>query len=353
MATLHCRRYPDEHYLTLFNPDTGFFVRAEEPGYGETFWSAHGPEMLDVSITSWCGRECGICYRAAGRHGYHMLLSDYENVIQQAARLGALQVALGGGNPNEHPQFTEILRLTRCGYGVVPNYTTNGHGLSDSVLRSSAEYCGAVAISAYEPYTCMAEAIDKLAGVGMRTNVHFVLDAESVGVALAWLRDPPGFLQGVNAIIFLNYKPVGRGANEDRCLCLSETYRTLIKEATTRTHGFKVGFDSCMVSGLVTEGQVDPVWFDACEAARFTMFVSEQLELYPCSFMETICPGIPLTASNMLDVWQHGATFQATRRSLREPTCSECTMQGICHGGCPVLPQINLCRNPKRRSILR
>ena len=61
MATLHCQRYPAEHYLTLFNPDTGFFIRAEEPGHDEPFWSAHGPEMLDISITNWCDRECELC----------------------------------------------------------------------------------------------------------------------------------------------------------------------------------------------------------------------------------------------------------------------------------------------------
>ena len=134
MATLRCQHYPDEHYLTLFNPETGFFVRAEEHGYGEPFCSAQGPEMIDISITNWCSRECQVCYRGASRSGVHMSLRVYETVVRQAARLGTMQVALGGGNPNEHPRFAEILTLTRRDYGIVPNYTTNGRGLSDSVL---------------------------------------------------------------------------------------------------------------------------------------------------------------------------------------------------------------------------
>lgn len=343
MAILRCQRYPDEHYLTLFNSATGFFVRAEEPGHDEPFWSAHGPEMIDISITSWCSRECSICYRMAGRTGKHMPLADYESVMRQAAQLGTMQVALGGGNPNEHPRFEEILRLTRRDYGIVPNYTTNGHGLSGGVLRSSAEYCGAVAVSAYEPYSFLAKAVRKLCDLGVRTNIHFVLDAQSAKTGLAWLHDPPEFLHCVNAIIFLNYKPVGRGATRNKLLRHYSLCRELIEVATTGKYPFKIGFDSCMVSALVKVEKVNPIWFDACEAARFTMYVSEQLQMFPCSFMETIYPGIRLTETNMLDAWQYDRLFQATRQAIKYPRCSECHMVTICRGGCPIFPEINLC----------
>jgi len=346
MATLRFQNYPDEHYFTLFNPITGFFVRAEESGYDEPFWSAHGPEMLDISITNWCSRECDTCYRMSGRMGKHMALPDYENVIRQAAQLGVTQVALGGGNPNEHPDFAEILRLTHRNYGIVPNYTTNGRGLSPSVLSASTEHCGAVAVSAYAPYSFVANTIKLLRNYGIRTNIHFVLDAQSVKTALAWLQDPPDFMQQVNAIIFLNYKPLGRGVKDERLLGHSNLYRDLIKLATASTHFFKVGFDSCMVSGLVTAAKVNPVWYDACEAARFSMFVSEKLQMFPCSFMETISTGVPLNDSNMLDAWQNAKSFQAIRSSLRDPGCSGCDMQTICRGGCPILPAINLCDRP-------
>ncbi|MFZ0931744.1 MAG: radical SAM protein [Syntrophobacteraceae bacterium] len=343
MATFHFQDYPDEHYLTLFNPETGFFVRVEEPGHDEPFWSAHGPEMLDISITGWCSRKCETCYRVAGPTGRHMALPDYENLICQASQLGVMQVALGGGNPNEHPDFSEILKLTRRDYGIVPNYTTNGRGLSPEILGSSAEHCGAVAVSAYEPYFFTANAVRKLRDYGIRTNLHFILDARSVETALSWLYDPPEFLSQINAIVFLNYKPVGRGARKERLLGNSNLYRDFIKAATTSSKNFKVGFDSCMVSALVTASKVNPVWFDACEAARFSMFVSEDLQMYPCSFMETIQAGVSLTNMNMLDAWQNAQSFQAIRRLLRDPGCDGCDMQTVCRGGCPVFPSINLC----------
>ena len=343
MATFRIQHYPHEHYSTLFNPETGFFIRAEESDHDEPFWSAHGPEMLDISITSWCSRECQTCYRMAGRMGKHIALPDYENVIRQAAQLGVSQVALGGGNPNEHPDYTEILRLTRRDYGIVPNYTTNGHGLLPTVLRASAEHCGAVAVSAYEPFSFVAKTIRLFRDYGIRTNLHFVLDAQSVETALAWLQKPPEFMSNVNAIVFLNYKPVGRGATNARLLGHSTLYRDLIEAATSTVHSFKVGFDSCMVSGLIQSAKVNPVWYDACEAARFSMFISEKLKMYPCSFMETIYPGVSLTDSNMLDVWQNSESFKEIRLALRDPRCGGCDMQTVCRGGCPILPSINLC----------
>ncbi|MCP4574679.1 MAG: radical SAM protein, partial [Deltaproteobacteria bacterium] len=302
---------------------------------------------LDISITSWCSRECKTCYRTAGRTGRHMAFPDYENVIRQAAQLGATQVALGGGNPNEHPDFVRMLELTRRDYGIVPNYTTNGCGLSSKVLRASAKHCGAVAVSAYEPYSFVANTVRRFRDYGIRTNLHFVLDAQSVGTALSWLHDPPEFMNQMNAIVFLNYKPVGRGAREARLLRRSNLFRDLIEMATTDVHSFKVGFDSCMVSALVTAANLNPVWFDGCEAARFSMFVSEKLQMYPCSFMETICAGISLSDSNMLDAWQNSESFQAIRRALHNPGCNGCEMQSVCLGGCSVLPSINLCDGPE------
>ena len=49
----------------------------------------------------------------SGTNGSHMPLTDYENILQQAKDMDVLQIALGGGNPNQHPEFPEILKLTK------------------------------------------------------------------------------------------------------------------------------------------------------------------------------------------------------------------------------------------------
>src|ERR1700690_759264 len=96
------RHYKREHYSTFFNPNTGFFARVEEPNHEEPFWSKNGPELIDISITNWCDRECLLCYRRSHKSGKHMSLKDYEVIMRQAKQMRVLQVALGGGNPNQH-----------------------------------------------------------------------------------------------------------------------------------------------------------------------------------------------------------------------------------------------------------
>lgn len=144
-------RYKSLGYTSFFNPDTGFFARVPDKGGKDPFWSPHGPELMDISITNWCDKGCSFCYKSSTKCGEHMALDDYKRVIDQAAEMRTFQVALGGGNPNQHPNFLEILEYTAT-KGVVPNYTTNGRGLSDEVLSATRKYCGAVAVSAYPPY---------------------------------------------------------------------------------------------------------------------------------------------------------------------------------------------------------
>ena len=75
------KHYSEEHYSTLFNTRTGFFARVEDPGHKEPLWSKHGPELLDISLTSWCDRSCQVCYRDAGKNGKHMDIQDYEQIM--------------------------------------------------------------------------------------------------------------------------------------------------------------------------------------------------------------------------------------------------------------------------------
>jgi radical SAM protein with 4Fe4S-binding SPASM domain len=261
-----------------------------------------------------------------------------------------LQVALGGGNPNQHPDFCEILRLTRERYGIVPSYTTNGRGLTDEVLKASREYCGAVAVSAYSPYEEMSDAVEVLSSHGIRTNIHFVLESRSIETALKWLETPPSFLDGVNAVVFLNYKPVGRCNDHRLLLKRSDKVSQFFETATLDRHKFKVGFDSCLVSGLVRFTSVPAIYYDGCDAGRFSMFISEDMKMYPCSFMTVDYEGTPVEEDNILEVWRTGELFTQMRDRLADGRCRGCKQANLCLGGCPVFEEINLCPGQEKGS---
>jgi radical SAM protein with 4Fe4S-binding SPASM domain len=353
-AAIILKRFPKQRYTAMFNPYSGFFARVEDLGVPEPFWAEHGPELLDVAITNWCDRGCSLCYRKSNEAGQHMKLEDYRDVICQAQAMHAFQVALGGGNPNQHPEFVEILRLTREEYGIVPNYTTNGRGLTDDVLDATRHYCGAVAVSAYAPYHETADAIERLVARKVTTNVHFILSSHSIDTAITWLQDPPPFLARAHALVFLNYKPVGWYSDERLLANRSPRLEEFFRLATTVRHPWRIGFDTCTITGLARFGDAQDVSLEGCDAGRFSLFVSEDMKVYPCSFMvEAGYEGVPLHGTTLREIWQKHPAFAHIRVQHSAGGCAECRMSSHCLSGCPLFPQMNLCPSNCRANSSR
>jgi radical SAM protein with 4Fe4S-binding SPASM domain len=273
-----------------------------------------------------------------------MALTEFRELIRQAKELHVFQVALGGGNPNQHPDFPQMLQICREDFGIVPNFTTNGRGLTKAVLDSSERYCGAVAVSAYAPFTETYSAIDALTERGISTNVHFVLTSKSVDMAIDWLKNPPPFLLKAHAIVFLNYKPVGRYADTTLLLNRSDRLPEFFELATHGEHTFKVGFDTCTITGLARLGNAHGISLEGCDAGRFSLFVSERMEVYPCSFMvEAGYRGIPLQGTSLQEIWQTHPMFQTIRERHQAGGCASCKTPDDCLSGCPLFPEMNLC----------
>lgn len=335
-------RYPIQGYKTIFNQKSGILIRTNDKNGANPFWCSDGPELLDISINNWCDKGCSFCYKKSDPSGINLSLEDYRSILQQAARMHVLQIALGGGNPNQHPDFCEILRLTREKYNIVPSYTTNGRGLSENILAASKEYCGAVAVSAYDPFEDTFEAVRKLIDHKIRTNIQFLLTCESIKTAIEWLENPPQILNEINAIIFLSYKPIGRNPNKDLLLKNAGNISTFF-DLANKSYPFKIGFDSCSISGIARFMRVSPIFVERCEAGRFSLYVSEDMKIYPCSFMVNIVDGIPVTKSNIVDVWRNHDYFTNIRELLKNKTCQIFSCYEMCSGGCPIFPEINIC----------
>ncbi len=335
------QHYRELGYSTFFNTKTGAFARIEHNGHSEPL-AAPFPELLDISITNWCDRSCSFCYRNSSPQGLHMALADYKELLLEAKKYGVYQVALGGGNPNQHPDFVEMLRFTREECEIVPSYTTNGRGVSEDILAASARYCGAVAISAYAPYSQLEVDIKKFLAAKIKTNLHFILSSDSIETAIEWLEQPPRFLDGINAIVFLNYKPINSEATHS--LLTNNERLPHFLELTRMQRSFKVGFDSCMVSGLGELYQDSKNVIEGCDAARFSMYIDENLRAYPCSFLSARSNGESISEFNgLLGVWSNSNLFEEFREHFLSSKCNGCDWKVVCGNGCPVFPEINLC----------
>lgn len=341
------KQYKESSYVALFDKESGVFIR-EGMNQKEPFWNQRGPELLDISITNYCERSCDFCYRASNKKGIFMALSDYECVIKQAAKIGTLQVALGGGNPNQHPEFVDILKITKK-HRIIPSYTTNGQGMTSQIYKATKDYCGAVAVSWYPPFEDAIRVIKECKTYGIKVNIHVMLNSETIVNAFELIDKYRELLRNVNAIVFLNYKPIH--SSESIILRNSKLIHQFI-DRILKDSTCKIGFDSCMISFLAPISE--RFWSETveyCEAGRFSAFISEDLQLYPCSFLkDSESSGINLKEMSLQNGWTEGKQFIELRERLATPSkqrkpidkCSNCDKYDLCHGGCQVF-DINAC----------
>lgn len=218
--------YKDENFnfFEIFNEKNGTLFRSDINGIDPVMRSF--PELLDVGIMGHCynGQYCrkaGVdCYQKGNTINFpHMSYKSFLEIVKQATGK-TFQIALGGaGDPNKHPRFGEILEACRA-YRIVPNITTSGFMMMDDEIALIRKYCGAVAVSWYsrlmngkESNEETIKAVKRLVKKGCITNIHYVVSEETIDEAIIRLENNL-FPKGINAVVFILYKPIGNGVME-------------------------------------------------------------------------------------------------------------------------------------------
>jgi radical SAM protein with 4Fe4S-binding SPASM domain len=138
---------------------------------------------------------------------------------------------------------------------------------------------------------------------------------------------------------------VGKNNSDEKLLKNSPFLEHFFNCVENYKETLKIGFDSCMVSGILTHlKQVNIDSLEPCEAGRFSAFISEDLKMYPCSFMIEHFDGEDLNNKEYMNIWLNSPLFKSTRSSLADKHCSICSHQSNCLNGCPFLKEINLCK---------
>ena len=79
-----------------------------------------------VHINDDCSLHCPICFEDAGRTGWRMTLDEVRKAAAKIRATGAVNVMLMGGEPMDHPQVLEILRIFSGEFGFRCSALTNG-----------------------------------------------------------------------------------------------------------------------------------------------------------------------------------------------------------------------------------
>lgn len=357
------------HFKSRFYPETGLYKRSgvfDEDGFdvGEDSFQASWPTLVDFGVVNRCpaASRCVVdCYqKACESHGKNVSLTDVEMILKQITHK-VTSAALGGkgdvdcyiDDENDGDQscdFEKLLQLFRQ-YDIIPSFTSSGIAFTPEKASICKKYCGAVAISDhFADYT--NRAIDMLLEAGVKTNLHYVLNKDTIKIATERIRNN-SWKEGLNAIIFLTYKPIGLG-KEEKILTpdnpdVKEFFTVLDEAIEKNALTPKVGFDSCAIGGLVNYMKnVNMMSVDACEAARYSCYITPTLKLLPCSFdNQDERWAVDLRTHTFEEAW-NSDKFNHFRSSLRH-SCPGCKDRANCRGGCPIVNQITLCDREERK----
>ncbi|OPX43384.1 cyclic pyranopterin monophosphate synthase [Ruminiclostridium hungatei] len=331
-------------YNFLGDTGTGLTLRWAD-GVGENPVYAPWPELADISISNHCSKGCDFCYRDSKEDNSFMTIGQYEKVLAglQHERWGTVfQVALGGGEPLEHPDFKKIIQAT-CDRGIVANFTTNGERLNEDIVGFLRGKIGALAISAARIDQIDTGILRLLAGNEIRTNLHFILDNRSIAQGIDMLRGKYNdILKHVNSVIFLTYKPKGR-AQADKCLELDSNLRMFLNLVNKNKCSCSVGFDACFVPLLMKHTEVNVDCIDSCECGFFSVYIDENMNVKPCSFASDDSYSFNLNDCDFKVIW--GKKYDKYRKEVLKNRCnsSDCANKSQCRGKCVYFEDLQFC----------
>ncbi|MEN6553569.1 MAG: radical SAM protein [Methanobacterium sp.] len=339
-----------EGYNFVGIPETGITFRWGAD-FSEDPQMAPWPELADISISNYCTNGCSYCYRKSSEEGKFMSLEDYRFALQEltSEKYGSIfQVALGGGEPLLHPDFTEIIRITREEFGVIPNYTTSGKFFNPENIEATRDYCGAVAIS-WDPYRDLStEELSKIGSClkdkGILANIHYVISEATINDAVDLLNGKyDEYIKDFNSVIFLTYKPTGRAENSGSIKSAGalRTFLDLVDDPVT---SIKIGFDACFVPVLMKATEVNVDLIDSCECGFFSVYIDENLDVTPCSFCNSSSYHYNLKQFSFEEIWE--SKFSDYRDYIDtscKSDCVECDKISGCRGKCPFFDDLFLC----------
>jgi radical SAM protein with 4Fe4S-binding SPASM domain len=271
-----------------------------------------------------------------------MSVDDYKFILNSLNRPkygNVFQVALGGGEPLEHPEILEILDITKK-FNIVPNFTTNGKDITQNIVDRIKGKIGAIAISLNNIDDIENSKFKLLLNNRIRTNIHYLVDSTNIEQAIQILKGNFNKkLDRVNALIFLTYKPLGR-ADINYILRKGPSLHKFLDLIDNNKTSCKIGFDACFVPLLMRFTKTNIDFIDSCEVGYFSVYIDENLRVAPCSFSNTR-DSYSLKDFDFYDIWLN--KFNSFRTRLNNTCNQECNAKNNCKGSCPYFPEITTC----------
>lgn len=230
--------------------------------------STRALEMVDVSISNACSRQCPFCYRASVPNGPLANLDDLKALVNGLKEIDVMEMVIGGGEPTEHPGFYRFLKETDFG-DLSVSFTTRDlnfvcslarvNGVEESevidIIRNRVKAIGLSVQSADD----VRAAERNLAVFFKPDTAHFISNPQMVFHVIpgsGWRDVFDAIIQDKHRLLLLGMKFAGRNADADR-KAYAEVLKKMLEDERLNTHLDKSYFRERVRLGVDTKFIVD------------------------------------------------------------------------------------------------
>ena len=183
------------------------------------------PLSIDLKITNYCTVGCPWCHESSGPSGKH---ASGKLIIEKLSGLPkATEIAIGGGNPLEHPELQEKIN----GLGCIVNMTVRDTDLSKYELPSGISGLGISITPGNIPPKVIPE----------NSVAHLILGINT-------LEDYDRIKKVIPRVLWLGFKVWGRNKNNP-LPNFSEYRKAIVRDLYLGRHGI-LAFDNLALSQL-------------------------------------------------------------------------------------------------------
>ena len=247
------------------------------------------PNSMDIKITNYCDAGCQWCHEMSTIEGKHADLNYLLKVLENLPK--GTELALGGGNPLDHPDLEEFLIICK-NLGLIPNLTVNYIHLCEDkyisflnkLIDENLIYGGGVSI----PTNFKNEIIDK---INNKQNVvyHIIAGVHHISV-LDKIKNSP-----VQKVLILGYKNYGRGSKflENTQEIIETVLKNWNDELGNYLGKIQTSFDNLALKQLNVQKLVpENVWKNSYmgDDGQFTMYIDAVEQSYAKSSVSVRYP---------------------------------------------------------------
>lgn len=255
-------QYKNGNYdVRIFDDGTKIRVTEEDDFISEF------PENIDIKITNYCDAGCKFCHEDSTTSGRHADLKHYILYGFLTTLKPYTELAIGGGNPLDHPQLRMLLSYLRS-RGIIPNLTVNqvhfekNFNEISSLVKNNLIY--GVGVSLVNPTDNFLSLISKIPNAVIHTinGVTTMKSYEKLGDKNL-------------KVLILGYKMFRRGVNY-----YSETVRKNMNELSNNIISLMSKFDVLSFDNLAIEQLNMKSHLSSAEWDKFYMGDDGQFTMY-------------------------------------------------------------------------